>query len=132
MLSLALQHQTTSEIMATILIVDDSIFSRRALRKTLSSEGYQVLEAINGRHGLEMIQEHQPDCVLLDMLMPELDGTEVLEELNEQGIEVPVIVVTADIQEHTQARCLELGAKAFLNKPPKNGQLQQAIQTILS
>ncbi len=118
--------------MATILIVDDSIFSRRALRKTLSSEGYQVLEAVNGRVGLEMIQKHQPDCVLLDMLMPELNGNEVLEALNEQGLDVPVIVVTADIQEHTQARCFELGAKAFLNKPPPNGELYQAIQTVLS
>ncbi len=118
--------------MATILIVDDSRFSRSTFRKALSSEGYEILEAVNGRDGLEMIQKHQPDCVLLDMLMPELDGNEVLEVLNEQGIEVPVIIVTADIQDHTQARCFELGAKAFLNKPPKNGQLHQAIQTVLS
>ena len=118
--------------MATILIVDDSFFSRRGLRKTLSAEGYEILEAVDGREGLEMIQKHQPDCVLLDMLMPELDGDEVLQVLHEKGIEVPVIVVTADIQEHTQARCFKLGAKAFLNKPPQNDQLQQAIQTVLS
>ena len=118
--------------MATILIVDDSRFSRNTFRKALSSEGYEILEAVDGREGLEMIRKHQPDCVLLDMLMPELNGNEVLEVLHEQGIEVPVIIVTADIQEHTQARCFELGAKAFLNKPAKNGELQQAIQTVLS
>jgi CheY-like chemotaxis protein len=65
------------------------------------------------------------------MLMPEVDGIQVLETLQSQGIRLRIIVLTADVQEWLKARCLELGATTFLNKPVKQEQLRKALQEIL-
>jgi len=70
---------------ASVLIVDDAAFSRRMLRKYLEAEGCQVLEATNGQQALDMIQQQQPDCILTDLLMPDIDGFQLLQALREQG-----------------------------------------------
>ena len=103
--------------MATILIIDDSRFTRSNIAKVLRNNQYEVLEADNGVTGLDMIIKHNPDFVITDLLMPEMDGFELLENLRSRGIAVPVIVMSADIQETTRRRILELGAKTLLNKP---------------
>ncbi len=115
--------------MALILIVEDAWFTRRAICKILQKEGYKTLEAVNGREGLELLQLHHPDCMLLDLLMPEIDGWGVLKALTEMQAKVPVIVITADIQASTRQKCLELGAIALINKPPKADELRQALKT---
>lgn len=103
--------------MATILIIEDSRFTRSSIVKTLKAHGYDVLEADNGARGLAMIDEHAPDLVISDLLMPEMDGFEFLESLRSRGSTVPVIIMSADIQETTRRRVIELGAKTLLNKP---------------
>lgn len=103
--------------MATILIIEDSRFTRSSIVKTLKAHGYDVIEADNGALGLVMIEEHAPDLVISDLLMPEMDGFEFLENLRSRGDTVPVIIMSADIQETTRRRVLELGAKTLLNKP---------------
>ena len=104
-------------MVATVLIVDDSMFQRHIIRRTLEQEGYSLLEASGGREALEMVAAHAPDCVLLDILMPDVSGLDVLVELQAKGIQVPVIVLSADIQTSTRRRCLELGAIAVIHKP---------------
>lgn len=118
--------------MALILIVEDAWFSRRVLCKVLQGSGHQTLEASNGREGLEMALAHKPECMFLDLLMPEMDGFEVLKTLQEQGSQLPVIVLTADIQETTRQQCFELGAMAVLNKPVVPDQLREWIKKALS
>ncbi|MBR8836212.1 MAG: response regulator [Stigonema ocellatum SAG 48.90 = DSM 106950] len=118
--------------MVSILIIDDAAFSRRMIRKFLQADGYEILEAINGREGLEIIRNHQPDCVLTDILMPDCDGFEFLQNLKKEGIKIPTIIITADIQESTRNLSIELGATGFINKPVKENEVRQAVRQVLT
>lgn len=117
--------------MAKILIMDDAAFSRRMVRKALQAEGYEMLEAANGREGLEMVRTHTPDCILTDLLMPDMDGFAVLRVLQEQGTKTPVIVISADIQESARSLGFELGATEFINKPVKEDELRNTVRKAL-
>ena len=116
--------------MDTILIIDDSRFTRSNIAKALRNNQYEVLEADNGATGLDMIIKHKPDFVITDLLMPEMDGFELLENLRSRGIAVPVIVMSADIQETTRRRILELGAKTLLNKPFQGTTLLDTLHSL--
>jgi CheY-like chemotaxis protein len=118
--------------MALILIVDDAIFTRRVICKNLQKQGYETLEASHGKQALELLDSHTPDCILLDLLMPEMDGWQVLQALQDKNIKIPVIVLTADIQETSRQHCFELGALAVLNKPPKSEEMIEALQKALN
>lgn len=103
--------------MSKILIVDDSLYQRRSIRKILSRKPYEIQEATNGREGLEMLKSYQPDCVILDILMPDMDGLAFLATAQQQGETTPIVVLTADIQETTRRECQRLGAAAIEYKP---------------
>ncbi|MCP4541246.1 MAG: response regulator [Chloroflexi bacterium] len=118
--------------MTQILIIDDSAYQRGKIQRALKATNYELLEAAHGREGLEMIIAHTPDCILTDLVMPEMNGLEMLEILQEQGSSVPVIVLTADIQKSTKQRCLELGAVAMINKPLRENDLVNTIKQVLS
>lgn len=118
--------------MATILIVDDSALSRRILRSILESGGHAVLEAANGLAGLEHYVLHRPDLVLLDLLMQEMLGLEVLAKLREVDPRARVIVATADIQESTRVMVLEAGACGFVSKPMESARVLAAVQAALA
>ncbi|MBN1992375.1 MAG: response regulator [Anaerolineae bacterium] len=117
--------------MALILIIDDSSYQRRLVRKYMEAQGHQTIEADNGHVGLEMAASHRPDCILLDLIMPETSGFELLEKLQQQGSKIPVVVITADVQTSTHKQCLALGARAIINKPVDSEQLYQTINHIL-
>lgn len=114
--------------MARILIIDDSSFQRGIIRKTLQQSGYETVEAKDGKEGLLCAIDAAPDLILLDLVMPEMDGFAVLKELQLQRVAIPVLVLTADIQEMTREQCLALGAAGFLNKPVKAENLITAVQ----
>ncbi len=116
--------------MARILVVDDSAYQRVKIHRILEEAGHVSVEAVNGREGLERIAEDAPDCVILDMLMPELDGIEVLREVRDQGITVPIIVLTADVQDTTRQLCMDLGAATVINKPVKRDELVGIIDRL--
>ena len=118
--------------MSRILIVEDSLYQRSKLQHMLQTEGYQVLLAKDGREGLFMAASGEPDLVLLDLLMPQMGGIEFLTELRDKQLTLPVVVMTADIQELTRQKCLELGAKQVLNKPVQAAQLASTLARILS
>lgn len=113
--------------MALILITDDSAFTRKALGKMVRAEGHEIIEAANGRECLNLITERKPDCLLIDLIMPEMGGMEVLKVLHRKGPKIPTIVVTADIQTSVRTECFENGAMGFLNKPPDEDELQYAL-----
>ncbi|WP_017721253.1 response regulator transcription factor [Kamptonema formosum] len=113
--------------MALVLIVEDSSFTRRALSKALQADGHATLEAGNGYEGLEKVLTLAPDCILLDLLMPECSGWEVLQMLQDQGSNIPVIAVTSQIQETVRQQCLQLGAATVINKPFNIDELRQAV-----
>ncbi len=118
--------------MALILITDDAAFTRRMIRKAFKDTDHLILEASNGKECLEMLKIHSPDCMILDLLMPELDGFGVLEALKQQGSKIPVIVLSADIQDSIRQQCLDLGAVMMLKKPPKGSQILDAIEQAIT
>lgn len=115
-----------------ILIVDDSGFARKTIRagmRTVFPEA-AYLPAGNGREGVTLFMEQdkkgeRPDIVLLDHLMPEMDGLEALERILEYDPSAFVVFVSANIQDPIQQRALDAGARLFLNKPLKSGDLKR-------
>ncbi len=103
--------------MAKILIIEDSRLMRTIMREPLEANGYQILEAQNGKEGLAIYEEHDPDCIVLDLKLPIMDGHEVLRHLRASGSDVPVIVATSDVQDTTRELCNEVGVSTFLTKP---------------
>lgn len=116
--------------MATILIIDDSRFARLKLSDNIKAGGFDVLEAANGVEGLEITRDAHPDCVVCDLLMPEMDGFEYLENLNKEGFTMPVLILTSDIQEKTRKRITELGAVDVIHKPPKYDEVIERLRTL--
>lgn len=102
-----------------ILIVDDEPINIDLLERRLKRTGFQTITASSGKEALEVIEKHSIDLVLLDLMMPDMDGYEVLQMLRRrfQSFELPIIMVTADNNRDAQLRCLEMGANDFINKP---------------
>lgn len=117
--------------MALILIVDDSLLSRTMTRKIVKSLGHEFIEGIDGEDALSLIAQHQPDCICLDLLIPKFNGIQVLEKLKQQNNRIPVIMITADTQETSRQKCLDLGVLAVLNKPVKVETLSPLIDKAL-
>jgi adenylate cyclase len=103
----------------TILIADDNRVNRLLLARGLESEGHTIVYAEHGREALELLRRQRFDLMLLDVLMPELDGYEVLAELKEDPHlrDIPVIVTSALDEIDSVVRCLEMGAEDYLTKP---------------
>ena len=118
--------------MAKILLIDDSTFQRKCMSRMLVGVGHEVSQAENGEMGLQMLDAFVPDMIITDLLMPVVDGIGVLRGLNEKNCPIPVVVVTADIQESTKRECLQLGAKAFLNKPHNSDDLRAVLDKFLN
>ncbi|WP_341733655.1 response regulator [Microcoleus sp. EPA2] len=118
--------------MTSILVVEDSWLTRRVICKILRAEGYETWEASSGPEALELLDTQTPNCMLLDLLMPDMEGREVLQAMREKGIKVPVIVITADIQSTTRSECMELGAMAVIHKMPNSDELVGWIKKALS
>ena len=113
--------------MPTILLIDDSAFSRVLNTRALKGVGYEVSEAVNGLDGLSAVRRAKPDCIILDMLMPVMDGVKFLQEFRAADKDLPIIVASADIQDSRRAECEALGISAFLNKPVQAGDLISAV-----
>ncbi len=99
-----------------ILVVDDEPRMTKFIRMNLELEGYEVIEAHNGVEALDKVRTNLPDLVVLDVMMPELDGFETLEMLREVS-NVPVIMLTVRADEEDKVRGLELGADDYVTKP---------------
>lgn len=103
--------------MAKILIIDDEPSIRRALKEILEFENFEVAEAENGREGLNKATADFYDVIFCDIKMPEMDGVEVLEQLNKQGIETPVIMISGHGNIETAVDTIKNGAFDFIEKP---------------
>lgn len=105
--------------MARILVVDDEPTVRALLRDVLEGEGYEVLLAEDGFAGLRMAKAYRPDCVVLDVMMPGIDGHGVLQQLraSESGVHLPVVMLTAAADDSHAWRAWSEGVDYFLPKP---------------
>jgi two-component system KDP operon response regulator KdpE len=113
-----------------ILVVDDESRMVRFVRMNLELEGYQVAEAANGLEALEKVRDELPDLVVLDVMMPEMDGFETLARLREIST-VPVIMLTVKGDEEDRIRGLELGADDYVTKPFSPRELASRIRAVL-
>lgn len=119
--------------MAKILIIEDASYLRTMYKKLIDLiGGHEVIEAVNGREGIEKICSDEPDLVLADLSMPEMDGMELLTVLRDTNVDAKVIIVSSNTDEITADRCFNLGVSAFLNKPLKKDDLREAIEKVLS
>jgi len=116
--------------MFSIMVVDDS-FTTRSIIARLLGDRYQLTLVESGAKALDLAGRQPFDLVLLDLLMPEMDGFETLAQLKLAVPGLPVIILSADIQETTRRRVLEGGALAILNKPPKQPELIAAIEAAI-
>ena len=117
--------------MARILIVDDEPAMVRGLDDNLRFEGYQTLAASNGQDGLALALREGPDLVLLDVAMPGMSGWDVLRKLRDQGIDVPVMMLTARGEEADRVLGLELGADDYITKPFSLRELLARVRAVL-
>jgi two-component system chemotaxis response regulator CheY len=117
--------------MAKILVVDDAAFLRGRVRQVLIGAGHGVIEAENGKDAVAAYRREQPDVVLLDVTMPEMDGIEALGEIRRHDPDARIAMVTAVGQEETIRKALRLGARDFVVKPFRPERILDAIDKLL-
>ncbi len=100
-----------------VLVVDDEPQIRRSLRVALRANGYQVEEAADGEHGLDVAASHPPALIILDLALPDMDGVEVVRRLREWATHVPIIVLSARGDDDAKVRALDEGADDYVTKP---------------
>ncbi|CAG7632862.1 response regulator transcription factor [Paenibacillus allorhizosphaerae] len=114
-----------------VLVIDDDDKITSMLRRSLAFEGYTVFTANHGMDGLKQILEHEPNIVILDVMMPQLDGWEVVRRIREGGSEVPVLMLTAKDEVADRVKGLDLGADDYLVKPFALEELLARIRVML-
>src|SRR5215813_3403607 len=117
--------------MERILIVEDETPMRTALADVLEGEGYRVLTAADGESGLNRALEEKPDLILLDIMMPKLDGYEVCAELRRLANPVPILMLTAKGQVEDRVTGLDAGADDYLVKPFSTEELLARVRALL-
>ena len=112
-----------------VLVVDDSALSRKMVIKALPASWDVIIsQASNGLEAIEACRAGKAHVMLLDLTMPVMDGYEVLEKLKKEGLNIFVIVISADIQPKAQERVKELGAIAFIKKPVRTDELETILK----
>jgi DNA-binding response OmpR family regulator len=120
--------------MARVLVIDDEQPIGHVIRLLLESQGHEVFVADDGSRGFALAQRQVPDVVILDVMMPVMDGFAVLEALRSdpRTAAMPIVMLSALMSDDIEARCVELGAAAYVRKPFDAGALLDALHTVLS
>lgn len=116
---------------ARVLVVEDDLAILTGLSMNLRFEGYEVLQAQDGRAGLKKALDEQPDLVILDVMLPEMNGYDVLRELRQRGSDLPVLIVSAKGTEEDKVAGLDLGADDYVVKPFSLQELMSRIKAVL-
>jgi DNA-binding response OmpR family regulator len=114
-----------------ILIIEDEPALVRGLKDSFSSRGFEVLTAHDGASGLDLALEKRPDLIILDIMLPRVNGYEICRAVREQGIEVPILMLTAKGQEEDIILGLNLGADDYIAKPFRIGELVARVNAFL-
>jgi DNA-binding response OmpR family regulator len=132
-MDLLLANEPLQIVTPRILVCDDNELSRGLMRRMLSRRGYLVEEAMDGSAAIEAVEQCPPDLVLLDLRLPDVDGSEVLRQLrcDHDANELPIIMVSAEHDGEIVAGCLSLGACDYVTKPIHAGVLYARITTHL-
>ena len=114
----------------TILVVEDDSSVRSLITTTLKAHGYKFLTAANGEMAVMMASSHNPDIMLLDLGLPDMDGTEIIKQIRTWA-SIPIIVISARSQEQEKVNALDLGADDYLTKPIGTSELMARIRSAL-
>ena len=119
--------------MTTVLVIDDDTMVREVINRLLTREGYEVIESAYGQAGYSRAVSDQPSIILLDLMMPVMDGFEVLHKLksNPETSGIPVIILTARMDAESERRCMRSGAVDYIKKPWGPGELEDRIAIAL-
>lgn len=115
----------------TVLVIDDDEKITALIRRSLAFEGYAVETARSGAEGLKKVLDNEPDLIVLDVMMPELDGWEVIRRLRAGGLKMPVLMLTAKDEVTDRVRGLDLGADDYLVKPFALEELLARVRALL-
>ena len=115
----------------SVLVVDDEVSILTLVEFNLQKAGYSVLKATDGRLALQMIREEQPDLIVLDIMLPSVDGFEICKQLRQQGNRTPVLMLSARDEEVDKILGLELGADDYLTKPFSPRELLARVKALL-
>ena len=117
---------------ATILVTDDEPDLVKALTLRLESEGYKVVTASDGKESLEKAKELEPDLIILDVMMPEMDGFEACRRLRKDlGLDIPIIMLTVKAESDDKTKGLQMGADVYITKPFDYDNLMYHVRTLL-
>lgn len=119
------------KLLKKILIIEDDKTIIEGLEDTLQFHDFQVFTALNGREGVALFREHKPDLVILDIMLPGVDGFEICKKLKQDAPEVPVIMLTAKSQESDKLLGFELGVDDYVTKPFSIKELVARIKAVL-
>lgn len=114
-----------------ILVVEDDLSILTGLSINLRHEGYEIVQAQDGERALQLVLDDEPDLLVLDVMLPGVNGFEVLKELRRRGSKVPVVVLSAKAMEHDKIMGLELGADDYVSKPFGLRELLARIKAVL-
>lgn len=118
-----------------ILYIEDNPDNLRLVRKALEARGYEVVDAINGAEGLEKASDSQPDLILLDINLPDIDGYDVARSLRKSSntavTSIPIIAITANALKGDAEKALEAGCNIYLSKPINIRELWARVETFL-
>ncbi|MFC0187906.1 winged helix-turn-helix domain-containing protein [Fictibacillus aquaticus] len=114
-----------------ILVVEDELSIMTLLQFNLEQAGFQVVTAMDGREGLEKAESEQPDLLILDLMLPELDGLEVCKSLRQKQLFIPILMLTAKDDEFDKVLGLELGADDYMTKPFSPREVVARVKAIL-
>lgn len=115
----------------TILCVDDDAINRLVISHMLKPLGYQVVLAASGKEALHLLQQTSPDLVLLDILMPEMDGFETAAAIRKKSFGMPIVFISAGVHEQLQHQMDTLAIAYFISKPVEKNLLLRIIEELL-
>ncbi len=118
--------------MSRILLVDPSASARVPVVKKLEQSGHRVEEILNGREALDVCLNAPPDCMVMELVLQELDGFKLLKSLKENRVTVPVLVTTELRMQGLEQRCFDLGACAFVRKPVVPLRLSEIVNELIA
>ncbi|MGG1657933.1 winged helix-turn-helix domain-containing protein [Brevibacillus sp. NRS-1366] len=117
--------------MIKVLVVDDEVSIVKLLQFNLEKSGFQVITAFDGRQALDMVKSEQPDFIILDLMLPKMDGMDVCKTLRQERINTPILMLTAKDDELDKILGLELGADDYLTKPFSPREVIARVKAIL-
>ncbi|MGB2862363.1 MAG: response regulator transcription factor [Sedimentisphaerales bacterium] len=117
--------------MSRIIVIEDDRAILRGLKDNLEYESYEVLTATDGEQGYRLIREHNPDLIVLDLMIPKMEGYELCRKVRSEGIAVPILMLTARSEEMDRVHGLDIGADDYVTKPFSVPELLARIRAIL-